>query len=441
MLDELSTHIDATKTNDLLGRLENINTNTALAAEAELSMVWAISQVAHLTAEPKLPNSPRRPDAFSDNLFASAGAVIEVTALSDDSFSGKKAMDRTANIIAGYADQLSKGAGQHLYFEFFERSYWNKRFHRERCVDPAFELTDQVERLLRQWITAKDWPALDRVRITEGKTDLIVSWHKTTHRNFRVHCRMPPVAYDLEDNPIYRALKLKADQMKGAAPDTLRCVFLVDAGCDLLHRLRPMSTVWEVGGEAIIRHAIQKRSIDVVCVFSPYRERPIGLTIGPALESHMLWKVTCFDGRNGVRDDEYDRLNELAAILPPPRFEGYQARDRHRAGDFNPKGPGWYLATRTTTWSAGRMTIKISSRLVQEYLAGRMDAEAFRSQAFNDDTNYFDTELTRGHTIQDVRFEGGKLDEDDDYLVFDLDFDWGASALKPPKKPRKGDEG
>ncbi len=207
MLDELTTHIDAAKAKDLLRRLEHIKTDDALAAEAELSMLWAISRVAHLTAEPKLPNSSRRPDALSDNLFASAAAVIEVRALSDDSFSGKKDMDRTANIIAGYADQLRKRAGRHLYFEFFDRSYWNKRFHRERCVDPAFELTGQVKRLLRQWITAKDWPATDRVRITEGKTDVVVSWRKAVSLDFRTFCQMPPVAYDLEDNPIYKALK------------------------------------------------------------------------------------------------------------------------------------------------------------------------------------------------------------------------------------------
>ena len=83
------------------------------------------------------------------------------------------------------------------------------------------------------------------------------------------------------------------------------------------------------------------------------------------------------------------------------------------------------------------MTIKISSRLVQEYLAGRMDAAAFQQQAFGNDRNDFETELALGHTIKNVHFESGGLDEDDDYLIFDLDFDWGASALKSPQKPAK----
>lgn len=84
-------------------------------------------------------------------------------------------MDRTANIIAAYADRLRKGAGKHLYFEFNERSYWTRRCHRERCVDPVFRLTPAVEKQLRDWITAAHWPAPAAIRIIEGKTDVVIS--------------------------------------------------------------------------------------------------------------------------------------------------------------------------------------------------------------------------------------------------------------------------
>jgi len=430
MLDDLSAHIDSAKAKDLLSRLEHRDTDLALAAEAELSMLWAISRVAQLTVEPDLSGSPRRPDAFSDDLFKSAGAVIEVRALSDHSFSGKQAMDRTANIIANFADQRRKGAGQHLRFEFMERSYWTKRFHRERCVDPDFELTPCIKRHLREWITPTNWPKPNHIRITEGKTNVVVSWVERTSLHFRVFCTMPSVAYDLEDNPIYKALKKKARQVKGAKTGTLRCVFLVDAGCHLLRWLGTSSAPCEIGGEAIISHALQKLSIDAICVFSPHRGSPLS---HPSL-SHLLWKVSCFDRRAGVPNGEHDQLKALAARLPRPRFEGYQARDIHRQDGFNPKRRGWYLGTNITTRQAGKMTIKISSRLIQEYLAGRMDATAFQNHAFNNDRNLFEAELKRGRTIQGVCLESGGLDEDDDHIVFDLDFDWSATPLDSPKK-------
>jgi hypothetical protein len=91
MVDDLIADVQSAKINDLLHRLDHENTSVALATEAELSMLWAISRVAHLLVEPKLPNSTRRPDAFSKNLLRSGPAVIEVRALSDDSFSGKEA--------------------------------------------------------------------------------------------------------------------------------------------------------------------------------------------------------------------------------------------------------------------------------------------------------------------------------------------------------------
>ena len=402
MLDELSRHITATKANDLLARLEHRKTSAALAAEAELSMLWAISRVAHLTIEPTLPGSNRHPDASTNNLLGSASAVVEVRALSDDSFSGNEAMVRTANIITGYADQLCKGAGRHLHFEFLERSYWNKGFHRERCIVFAFKLTASIKQQLEVWIADKNWPTPDRIQITEGKTDVVVSWDKTASPNVRVFCQKPPVAYELEDNPIYKALKKKARQLKGAGAGTLRVVFLVDTGCDLLSRLRPMGATAsrEVTGEEIICHALRKLSSDIVCVFSPYREQKRFLD----RQSRIFWKVTYFDRREDMPDSEYHRLEELAAQLPPPRFEGYQARHIHKLGGFSLERHGWHLATTISTNGVGLMTIKISSRLLQEKLAGRIDTATFQRHAFGNDQNYFETELARGRTIQGARF-------------------------------------
>ena len=66
-------------------------------------------------------------------------------------------------------------------------------------------------------------------------------------------------------------------------------------------------------------------------------------------------------------------------------------------------------------------------------MAGRMIEDEFRKKAFGNDRNFFEDELRRGHTINSVTFERGGTDDDDDYIVFGMDFDWSAAALKKPK--------
>lgn len=59
MLDDLLGHMDSVKVNELLSRLEHCSADTALAAEAELAMLWAVSRVAHLEVEPALVGTRR----------------------------------------------------------------------------------------------------------------------------------------------------------------------------------------------------------------------------------------------------------------------------------------------------------------------------------------------------------------------------------------------
>ncbi len=145
MLDDLGPRLTAGKAKDLLKRVDNRKrTDQVLSAEFELGLLWAIAQVAQLTVEPKLPDA--EPDALSNDLFASGPAIIEITALSDDTFSGKADMDGAANKIAQFADQVRKGASKYLFFEFGERSYFEAgRYHRVRLISRAFQLTSRFE--------------------------------------------------------------------------------------------------------------------------------------------------------------------------------------------------------------------------------------------------------------------------------------------------------
>jgi len=113
------------------------------------------------------------------------------------------------------------------------------------------------------------------------------------------------------DNPVYKALKNKSRQLRGAPPSVLRCVVLFDAGCSLLRTLRTLGGGREIAGETIIRHALARLRIDVVIVISPYRYRDIF----PAARSEVVWKVATFESRESIQRSEYDPKEKLEVLL------------------------------------------------------------------------------------------------------------------------------
>ena len=69
------------------------------------------------------------------------------------------------------------------------------------------------------------------------------------------------------------------------------------------------------------------------------------------------------------------------------------------------------------------MTIKVSAKRMHQLLAGKLTVEQFADETFQGE-NEFASRLAQGLAIRSVTFESGGLDKDDDYLVFELDFDF-----------------
>ena len=432
MLDDLGPLLTPPKEADLRARLEHRQTGKVLAAEFELGLLWAIGKVAHLTIQPELPGAA--PDAISNDLFRSGPAIIEITALSDDTFSGEKDMNRAANMIAQFADRVRKGASEHLYFEFGARGYFDgRRYHRIRLISDAFQLTPAFKGALRSWLGAPNWPNPPAIRLKDQDADVIVRWKDFVHPKFRVFSSVPPIAYDLEKNPVFSALRGKGRKLKSFPADMLRCVFLGDAGCWMLHELRSLynPTREATNGEQIIRHFLTKSSsVDMVCVFSATRRSSSSFI---AFEGALSWDVHVYDRRQAWDEHEHSNLESLRAALPPPRLEGYRVRSLCQQGLFRPESRGWYVGASTTMRRSMSMSIKVSARRLQELLAGRITLQQFQQRTFGGGMpNQFDYQLGRGLTIQKARVEKAGLDEDDDFLVFDLGPDPAALPLGEP---------
>ena len=242
----------------------------------------------------------------------------------------------------------------------------------------------------------------------------------------RTFTSMPPIAYDLEDNPVFKALRRKERQLSGVSPNTLKCIFLGDAGCGMLRDLTPFGAS-HVSGKQVIHHFLGRSSVDIVCVFSPCRDQ---------LFSHgqdtPQWKVTLFRHDESQSQAEYEQLNRMMAALPKPRLEGYQARSWHEQGMFDPQGRGIYGGCSMSSKNSS-VSMSLSARLVLEFLAGRISPEQFQHFAFGDGHNLLDFQFRRGMTLQSIRIEKGGVDSDDDQFILELDGDWAASPLRLPE--------
>lgn len=433
MLDDLAPLLTSEKARDLLARLEHKNVKDALAAEVELSLLWSIQQVADLQIDPVLATSSARPDAFTRTLFPRGPALIEITAVSDDAFSGHEAMNRAAEIIGHFCNIHRKRSAAHLYYRFMEgRERIEGQLRRVRRISKVFELTPAFEGKLKAWVLDPDWPNPPSLQLTNEQIDVVIEWRKLVHPEGRVFSSMPPVADHLEDNPVYRSLRTKERQLSKSEPGLLKCIFIGDAGCSMLRDLKPLGG-YQVSGEQVIHHFLRSSKIDLVCVFSPYRNW--GVFTAPGSNTPK-WRVTLFEREpHGSRDAEYEPLNRMVLGLPQPQLEAYQARSWHRQGLFDPQGKGIYLGT-NISWKGGgtNVSISISSRMILELLAGRITQEQFQHFAFRGQSeNFFEQQLKSGLTIQTARLDKGGLDEDDDTLVFEFEPDWGAKPLRNPK--------
>lgn len=432
MLNELSNYMSSGKAKDLLNGLNHRNnTKASLAAEAELILFWGISRLAHLEIEPTLPHSDKKPDACSNDLFDTR-AVIEITALSDDGLSETPTMERTANLICNFANQIRKQAGRHLAFEFQDRSWVDKhQRHRERCVEADFEISESSKKQLATWIESGDPPTPGRIEFIQGKTKVHIIWRQHPASKPHVYSVMPAVTYDLEKNTLYKALRKKATQLKGAEKETLRVVFLFDAGSS---RLRwPHQGTMEVRGDRILQHALNKLGLDVICVFSPQWEPSAVFEPAPGT---YRWAIQVYDSRclpRAVSISNYPGLKKLADNLPQVSIDAFQARSMHKHGRLDPKdleaSRHVYLPSEIS-WPRGFPVMKISSRMLHDILAGRITS----AEPWDPYSNPFEKALQHGQIIKGVSFESGGDGTDDDYVVIEFDSDFARQPFGLPKE-------
>jgi hypothetical protein len=272
----------------------------------------------------------------------------------------------------------------------------------------------------------ESWPPKGGLHITDEGTSVVLSWQERVWKQTRIFSTMPSIAYHLEDNPLFKRLKEKEKRQLSRAPKGVtKCIFVCDAGCDLLRRLNPVGGNGSnaVTGKNIIEHFVrQSKNVDMVVVFSPHAR-----TDWPSNQKRQ-WHIDYFDKWQRPVGF-YDNLLKFKTTLFDPYLDGYQAYSWAEQGMFNPQARGHYSPTSFFRKGQGEMNAKISARAIMEMLAGRLNPDQLKRWVTD---GQFERILGRGNSISAVHFESRAPGEDDDYIIFEFAPDPNASPLRLP---------
>jgi hypothetical protein len=374
----------------------------------------------------------------TDFLVQGRTAAIEIAATNDNSLSGEAEMDAIALQIGEVASRAKAGVGDYLSYRFSETSGYDAgKYYRRRLAPKGFQLDDSHRARIAAWVTSGQSASIG-LRLQADGFEVVIEHksYKQTHYH-NISSSMPAEAHSLDDNPLFELLKRKKRQLKAATPGTLRILFIADVGSSLLNRIGRFGWSDPVGrtvsGEQIIQHFIESYSkdVDAVVVFSPTIERSSWFGGDPTGRKPKRWSVSMF-GTDALSEIP-KALDSIAAMIPDPHYEGYQARSLFRQGAFSPNKHGQYLGTIVTTnGKDNRTSIQFPARLLLDLLAGRITEDWFRNYHTNGgrNGNLFAHWLNMGMTMSGAEMAPRSIDEDDDHIILHFSEDPAARPFK-----------
>lgn len=425
MLNDIGFFLDSSKRTDLIKRLENKDVDQSLPAEIELALTWMLKDEDDVEVEPYWWATSRRPDVYIDNFLEGRPAVVEIACVSDNSMSGSADMDKCSRSFVEIANQLQKGVGDYLYFSFQEyRTRDHGRSVRNISAPKNYRPSNKAINYFREWIISGK-SQLEKIHIKDGDLSVIVSRHPVRHpRLHNFHTSRPSRVYSDTSNPIYKQLKTKAQQISDSPRGALRLIFLGEVGSAILAEL---AVKYRMGlfedyskPDTIIKKFLtdKKGHIDAVVAFIPVSK--INFYGGA---SERYWSMSIFADNEILRGKLQPKLELLLGLLPSPRMAGYQARSKHIQKTTNYLSNVSYLGTSIRSKN-NEVSMKISSRVLQDFIAGKISAEQFRYFiGEQEDGLSFRKLLDNGFTISAMRLERQGIDKDDDYVVFEFERD------------------
>lgn len=253
-LDELRTTIGDAAVNGIVARL-NVPGRDRIAAMWEVVVLHGLATIGNLESEKELPTG-RRPDAWFDN--SDIRFIADVTSASDDGLSDQNPYAELAALIEKEKAKLGLpigGLDMRLHSREEKRSRGVRTFlklpSKGKLVN--FVRTEVTPRL-REQMAAEE--SILRISISDEEVgiDIVIDPSKSPYTSYGFAAYDVPTIKDR--NPLYNALKDKADQLRSAPG--VSGIILGDGDCAALAERQQSRR--SVTAEAIAKELLRQYS-------------------------------------------------------------------------------------------------------------------------------------------------------------------------------------
>jgi hypothetical protein len=220
-----------------------------------------------------------------------------------------------------------------------------------------------------------------------------------------------------DNNPLFNALKRKADQLRRSGYQGLRGIIVCDDGAQILHESSHLGTY--TIREVVRDFFRQNTSIAFVITIAVRWKNN-----NPTERRRFEYKPQLFtrDAAAELERDLGGALRDAIACLPQPSQTPENATHTLR----------WNRSTKITRpyyggWEVKGDRIKISARELLDLLAGKLDQKRFAQHHATGRGNIFNVFRDQGKMIRKISLER-QDDEDDDWIVLEFTSDDPAAA-------------
>lgn len=404
----------------------------SLGSEWEVALIYGFSQLGKVVHEPNLKGTSKVDLYFTLNSGSRPSFIADITTVSDRGYEAE-------NPQAAFTKELLKIIRKYklqpnsFSVEIGGESEGPYRNRKMKLKLPAKgQLKNIFDNKFYDFMrTIAQKPHLYCSHdIETDSIEVVINYDPNQRDGFFSHFPAYNIACSLEKNPMYNALKDKANQLKKVSYNGSIAIILCNGGCRLFKDRGIRGSNYNA--RDIIQHFLNKHSsisfILTFCIERSYNWfKPMG---DPQLKIQLYTNSV-----KNIGNDLLSYMNKLIQVLPKPVNDAGNALNHLRSLKRN-VGLSFYGGLKMTN-----NTISISSRALHELLAGRVTQKRFLedhrlvpTQTHTDDKNFFELRLREGRMIEEIKVERSKI-EDDDWLVIKFsDPDPAISQLKIPSQ-------